>query len=115
MFRLAFLAAISLIVSLPAFAATDDEIAQKCVVGMKLVTENRSELTFLSGGNVGGSSRSRGQLVAIHGTWSVKNGVLSYQIQTETGRMSSNSHRMRLDETGKCYVTTSAGEKAVTK
>lgn len=115
MLKAAFVTGLCVMIALPALAATDQDIAQKCVAGMKLVTANSSDLTFLPGGNVSGSKNTRRGMVTIRGTWQVKDGVLIYETQSTSGYTNRISHKVRLDGTGKCYITTPDGERPIRK
>jgi len=115
MLKAAFVTGLCVMIALPALAATDQEIAQKCVAGMRFQSDSGSELAFLPGGTVSGSKKTRNGMIAIHGTWQVKNGRLTYQTHSTSSYTSRFSHKIRLDGAGKCYMTTAKGERPIRK
>ena len=99
-----------------AWAASDDEIAQKCISGMKTVAPNGAQITYLSGGNLNGMIHAGPSAnVGIHGTWEVKNGVLNFRSQVESGQVREGSFPVRMDDAGNCYMTAGGTEKPIQK
>jgi hypothetical protein len=115
MFKSLLAAAFVVTLAGPAWAASDDELAQKCITGMKTVAPNGAQISYLSGGGLEGLLRRGAQNIVIRGTWEVKNGVMTFHSQGETGPMVTNSFPVRMDASGKCFMTTPGGERPIEK
>jgi hypothetical protein len=115
MLRSALAATVSAIICFPALAATDDEIAEKCIVGAKTFGRNNAQVNYLPGKALNGSIRRMGSLVSLHGTWDVQNGVLTFKTEDEAGGISTGSYPVRMDDAGKCYLKKGGTEVPIKK
>lgn len=114
MSRILFASTFSLVLcftAASAFAASDEDLAAKCVPGMKYTSGTGVEMIFLANGTLNGSGHAHGQLMAVRGNWQVKNGLLNFQTQSESGNKGKGAMHLRMDAAGKCYRMTPDGEK----
>ena len=112
-FQAAALASSIIVTILPAWAASDEELAQKCVAGYKAVSG--AEITYLSGGSLEGLLHKGSTNITIRGTWEVRNGVLTVHSQAEGGGQRINSFPIRMDDAGKCYINHGGTETLMEK
>lgn len=105
-----------LVFSLPALAATDQEIAQKCVVGWRWVAITELEFYYLPGGEVRGIRHDPKAITTFGGTWEVKNGALNQHTEadgTAAGRV--NTFPIEMLPNGLCFVTTGGHKRLMWK
>ncbi|HWE71581.1 MAG TPA: hypothetical protein VG328_00365 [Stellaceae bacterium] len=98
-----------------AFAATDEEIAQKCVVGWSWHASTGFQFTYLAGGDVQFYGRQTvagySPLLTGHGTYEVKNGVLSQHTSVDGAAAAREiSLPIEMLPSGACFITI-AGHK----
>ena len=115
MFKSILFCCLAAIVSVPAWAATDAEIAQKCVSGAKRVASSGTELTYLAGGVLRGLKHTKKHDVTFEGTWDVKQGILHQHLTGETGSVSDASFPIRMDQSGRCLFTSNGSEHPLKK
>ena len=104
-----------LVASGPVWAASDEELAQKCMAGANTVAPNGAQIHYNSGGTLDGFLTRGPQHIVIRGTWEIKNGVMTFHSQSEGGATATNSFPVRMDDAGNCFITTSAGEQPIHK
>jgi hypothetical protein len=100
--RTIFLSVTALLMSMSsAFAAADDELAKKCVIGSKITTPTQAQFSYLPGGTVEGFKRTPKTFVPQKGTWELKSAVLSQHINGEP----DSSFPIRIADNGTCLFT----------
>ncbi len=115
MFRTALV--FGLLAALPsaAYAASDNDLAQKCVPGMQALPPNGAVITYQAGGTLSGFRKvSPRTMVHIQGTWEVKDGVLTSHSSGGAGEVTT-SFPIRMDDAGKCYMTVDGTERPIQK
>jgi hypothetical protein len=104
-FQATVLASFIVVTTLPAWAASDDEIAQKCVVGTSAMAQNGAQISYLPGGVLQGLLSRGPNHIGFHGTWEVKNGQLHAHGVGDGGAVIEQTFSVGMDDAGKCLIS----------
>lgn len=102
--KIIFLVVLFLPIS-PAFAVTDQELVEKCVLGWKLYVPKGIQYSYSAGGTVQGIKKSVSGTIVINGTWEVKGGVLTQHTNSENGPQITTSFPLHVADDGTCMFT----------
>lgn len=115
MFKRTLMTTLGVLLSHSAFAASDADIGQTCIAGMKTANANGGEITFRPDGSLEGEVKSGTDTVKVTGSWQVQGGTLAFRSQGSNGQINSGFIPVRLDDAGTCYMTINGLEQVIHK